>query len=46
MTCAKETGDRIAMLLDGSFLKVGKFGEVFESENEQIKSFFKYNFTN
>lgn len=45
LTCAKETGDRVAMLLDGNFLKVGKFDEVFESDNEQIKSFFNYNFT-
>lgn len=45
LTCAKETGDRVAMLLDGKFLKVGKFKEVFESDNEQIKSFFNYNFT-
>lgn len=45
LTCAKETGDRVAMLLDGNFLKVGKFEEVFESDNEQIKSFFNYNFT-
>jgi phospholipid/cholesterol/gamma-HCH transport system ATP-binding protein len=44
LTCAKETGNRVAMLLDGSFVKVGKFQEVFESNNEQIKSFFNYNF--
>lgn len=44
LTCAKETGNRIAMLLDGSFVKVGKFQDVFESNNEQIKSFFNYNF--
>jgi phospholipid/cholesterol/gamma-HCH transport system ATP-binding protein len=44
LTCAKKTGDRVAMLLDGQFVKVGKFKEVFESEDEQIKSFFNYNF--
>lgn len=44
LTCAKETGNRVAMLLDGKFMKVGKFNEVFESNNEQIKSFFNYNF--
>jgi phospholipid/cholesterol/gamma-HCH transport system ATP-binding protein len=44
LTCAKETGDRIAMLLDGEFVKVGNFKEIFESDNEQIKSFFNYNF--
>lgn len=46
LTCAKETGNRIAMLLDGKFLKVGTFDEVFKSEDEQIKSFFNYNFIN
>ncbi len=44
LTCAKITGDRVAMLLDGKFVKVGKFDEVFESDNEEIKSFFNYNF--
>jgi len=44
LTCAKETGDRVAMLIDGKFLKIGKFKEVFESEDEQIRSFFNYNF--
>jgi phospholipid/cholesterol/gamma-HCH transport system ATP-binding protein len=44
LTCAKETGDRVAMLLDGQFFKVGKFEEIFESDNEKIRSFFNYNF--
>ncbi len=49
LTCAKETGDRIAMLLDGTFLKVGTFEEIFQSDkdgkaNDQITSFFNYNF--
>ncbi|MDO9254883.1 MAG: ATP-binding cassette domain-containing protein [Bacteroidales bacterium] len=44
LTCAKNTGNRIAMLLEGSFLKVGTFAEVFASDNEQIKGFFNYNF--
>jgi len=44
LTCAKATGNRTAMLLDGKFLKVGKFEEVFDSDNEQVKSFFNYNF--
>lgn len=45
LTCAKETGNRVAMLLDGSFAKEGTFDEVFRSEDERIKSFYKYNFT-
>ena len=44
LTCAKSTSNRIAMLLDGKFLKTGTFDEVFDSDNEQIKSFFNYNF--
>src|SRR5674476_1664477 len=30
LTCAKNTGNRVAMLLDGKFLKVGKFNDVFD----------------
>ena len=44
LTCAKNTSDRVAMLLDGKFSKVGSFESVFESDEEQIKSFYKYNF--
>ena len=44
LTCAKNTGNRVAILLDGKFLKIGNFGEVFETEDEQVKSFFSYNF--
>jgi phospholipid/cholesterol/gamma-HCH transport system ATP-binding protein len=44
LTCAKATGNRVAMLLDGKFIKVGKFEEVFNTDDEQIKSFFNYNF--
>ncbi|SKB72643.1 ABC transporter ATP-binding protein [Dyadobacter psychrophilus] len=44
LTCARETGDRIAMLLDGKFLKQGTFEEVFDTEEERIKSFYDYNF--
>ena len=44
LTCAKTTANRIAMLIEGKFIKVGKFDEVFESDDQQIKSFFNYNF--
>jgi phospholipid/cholesterol/gamma-HCH transport system ATP-binding protein len=46
LTCAKTTGDRVAMLLDGKFLKTGKFEDVFKSDDEQIRSFYNYNFIN
>lgn len=44
LTCAKNTGNRIAMMFEGRFLTIGKFEEVFESDNDQIKGFFNYNF--
>ena len=44
LTCAKNTGNRIAMMFDGKFLKVGKFAEVFDTDDEQVKGFFNYNF--
>ena len=44
LTCAKNTGNRSAILLDGKFLKVGTFDEVFESGDKQIRAFFNYNF--
>jgi phospholipid/cholesterol/gamma-HCH transport system ATP-binding protein len=44
LTCAKNTGDRIAMLFDGKFLKVGKFDEVFVTDDAQLKGFYNYNF--
>lgn len=44
LTCAKATGDRVAVLLDGKFTKQGSFDEVFESNDERIKSFYEYNF--
>jgi phospholipid/cholesterol/gamma-HCH transport system ATP-binding protein len=45
LTCAKATGDRIAMLLDGQFQRVGSFDEVFDTDDERVKPFYDYNFT-
>ncbi len=44
LTCAKETCDRVAMLLDGTFVKTGTFDEVFADQDERIQSFYNYNF--
>ncbi len=44
LTCAKATGNRTAMLLEGRFLKIGNFEEVFDTNDEQVRSFFNYNF--
>jgi phospholipid/cholesterol/gamma-HCH transport system ATP-binding protein len=46
LTCAKATGDRVAVLLNGQFLRQGSFKEVFETEDETVKQFFDYNFIN
>lgn len=48
LTCAKNTANRIAMLENGRFIKIGTFGEIFAhgSDNEQIQGFFNYNFIN
>ncbi|WP_288371701.1 ATP-binding cassette domain-containing protein [uncultured Algoriphagus sp.] len=46
LTCAKMTGDRMAVLLDGQFKAMGTFDEVFPRATDQrIKSFYDYNFT-
>lgn len=44
LTCAKTTGDRIAMMMDGKFIRQGTFEYVFESQDERIKDFYNYNF--
>lgn len=44
LTCAKTTGDRVAMLLDGQFQRQGTFDEVFATDDERVKQFYNYNF--
>ncbi|WDF54484.1 ABC transporter ATP-binding protein [Mucilaginibacter sp. KACC 22063] len=44
LTCAKATGDRIVMLLDGKFEREGSFEEVFNTDDERVKAFYNYNF--
>jgi phospholipid/cholesterol/gamma-HCH transport system ATP-binding protein len=44
LTCAKVTGDRLVMLIDGHFLRQGSFEEVFDTNEAQIKGFYDYNF--
>ncbi|QJB31353.1 ATP-binding cassette domain-containing protein [Chitinophaga oryzae] len=44
LTCAKETGDSIAVMQEGQFVAQGSFDEVFQKENELIQSFYQYNF--
>jgi phospholipid/cholesterol/gamma-HCH transport system ATP-binding protein len=44
LVCARSTANRVAMLLGGSFLRVGKFDEVFDTTDEQVRSFYNSNF--
>ena len=44
LTSAKLTGNRVAILMEGKFLKVGSFDEVFSSDDENIRTFYNYNF--
>lgn len=44
LTCAKSTGNRLAVLLDGRFVQDGSFEDVFVSGDERLKSFYDYNF--
>ncbi|MEO9144067.1 MAG: ATP-binding cassette domain-containing protein [Ginsengibacter sp.] len=46
LTCAKTTGDKVAMLFEGKFIKQGTFDEVFTTDDERIRDFYKYNFIN
>jgi phospholipid/cholesterol/gamma-HCH transport system ATP-binding protein len=46
LTCAKNTADRVAILMKGKFLTTGSFEEVFSSQDESIKTFYDYNFIN
>ena len=45
LTCAKNTSNKVAVLIGGKFLKVGSFDEVFSSDDENIRTFYNYNFT-
>jgi phospholipid/cholesterol/gamma-HCH transport system ATP-binding protein len=45
LTCAKTTANRVTMISDGKFLKTGSFDELFEIDNQDIQSFYNYNFT-
>lgn len=45
LTCARATGDRVAMLVEGKVLRMGTFEHVFASDDPRIRSFYDYNFT-
>ena len=45
LACARMTGNRIAMLLDGQFQREGVFDEVFATQDPRVRDFYDYNFT-
>jgi len=45
LTCAKATGDRLVMLSEGQFIRMGSFDEVFDTDDPRVKNFYNYNFT-
>lgn len=44
LACAKSTGDRLVMMMEGKFIRQGNFEEVFATDDERIRSFYDYNF--
>ena len=44
LTCAKIPGDRVFMLVDGTFLRQGSFEDVFATGDERVRAFYEYNF--
>jgi phospholipid/cholesterol/gamma-HCH transport system ATP-binding protein len=45
LTCARTTGHRIAMLLDGQVARSGRFDDVFDTTDPKVRAFYDYNFT-
>jgi phospholipid/cholesterol/gamma-HCH transport system ATP-binding protein len=43
ITCAKVTGNRVKMLIDGVFQEEGLFEDVASSQDPRVKPFFDYN---
>ncbi|MRG44983.1 ATP-binding cassette domain-containing protein [Chitinophaga sp. SYP-B3965] len=44
LTCAKVTGDNIAVMKEGQFIRQGNFDTVFATGDDLIKEFYDYNF--
>lgn len=44
LTCARQTGDRVAILLSGRMKHIGTFEEVFASDDPDVRGFYDYNF--
>jgi ABC-type transport system involved in resistance to organic solvents, ATPase component len=46
LTCAKMTGNRVAMLVNGKISRQGSFDEVFNTDDANVAGFYNYNFMN
>jgi len=44
LTCAKMTGNRVAMLAEGQIIRDGSFDQVFNTSDSRVKGFYNYNF--
>jgi len=44
LTCAKETANRVGMFMEGKFTRMGKFEDVFDTNDQNVKDFYNYNF--
>lgn len=44
LTCAKTIANKVAIILEGKFLTMGSFKEVFSSTDANVKAFHDYNF--
>lgn len=44
LVCAKNTSDRLTMLVDGKFTRPALFDDVFSSDAKHITDFYNYNF--
>jgi len=44
LTCAKMTGNRVAILVDGRISREGSFDDVFDTDDENVRGFYDYNF--
>jgi phospholipid/cholesterol/gamma-HCH transport system ATP-binding protein len=45
LTCAKTIANKVGIILDGKFLVIGNFDEVFSSSDANVQAFHDYNFT-
>jgi phospholipid/cholesterol/gamma-HCH transport system ATP-binding protein len=44
LACARMTGNRVAMLVDGKISRQGSFEEIFNTDDVKIRGFYNYNF--